>query len=148
MNWPRRLREWWEIVRLERAQDRRIPWLKMLRAVCEGPVPRRVWFQRMLTCYHCPVHNIEHWTCRNGRKYWIGLHQCWNHKSKTGCGCHTPFLALSARPYEHGCWGYTLATNHPEVGPLGWPAYQWPSLWQQGKDLLGHFRNTKRRPTK
>ena len=165
MNWSRRLSEWWQVIQLERAEGRRIPWLKMLWAAVEGPVPRKVWFHRMMICYRCPLHNRQlsriNTYGKTGDTYrgqpimgypvskliWSGIRQCRSpHPSyqNMGCGCDTNLKSLSARPYEFGCWGFTLAQDHPEVGPLGWPAHEWGSLWQQGRDLIGHFRRRRR----
>ncbi len=44
----------------------------------------------------------------------------------SGCGCYTPFLALSANPGRKGCWG---ADN--SEGAFGWEAYRFPSIWHR-----------------
>lgn len=99
----RRLREWRAAVR---AAGRKVSWWVMLRALWSGRVPRAVWRQRMRVCLRCPVLRAG-LICGDGQTL--------------GCSCYTPFLAMTAQPYEKGCWVR-------QVGVLteGWGPYWKP----------------------
>ena len=111
MNFPRRLRQWVTALRL--AGITHVPWLGLVRAVLSGPVPRRVWRQRLrYGCFQCPLYSKVNGVhlCRSSHPDMMGI----------GCGCYLPFLALWAAPYAHGCYGKTL------VDDIGWPVYRDP----------------------
>lgn len=112
MNWPLRLAQW--VIALHRARHR-VPWLGMLRAILSGPVPRRVWRQRLrYGCYQCPVFDRERLVCRAVPRQIRHL----------GCDCFVPLSALTAEPYVGGCWGRAALGD-----TFGWGAYRWPSAW-------------------
>lgn len=113
MNWGRRIRQWLAALRM--AGVTRVPWLGLLRAILSGPVPRRVWRQRLrYGCFQCPLYSKIDGipVCRSSHPDMLGI----------GCGCYLPFLAMSAEPYRGGCFGRTL------VDDIGWPAYRHPSF--------------------
>lgn len=124
MNWSRRFPEWLAALREEQRTAGRVPWLTMARAVMSGVVPRRVWRQRIRTCYACPVFNKEMLTCRGVPAQIAHL----------GCGCYVPFEALSAEPYVGGCWG------RASIGDtFGWGAYRmrwWERPWSVVRFVL------------
>lgn len=121
MNWGRRLREWYEVLRLE-GERGRLPWWKMVRAVWSGPVPRAVWRRRMRTCLRCPLYNPAYRSCRPVSHPHLG------------CGCYVPFTALSAAPYDAGCWGRGMAED------VGWPSYQDPRRFARLRLVLAFLR--------
>lgn len=110
----KRIKQWIALLRHEHGAHRRIPWLGLLRAVGSGTVPRSVWRDRMRTCHNCPLFSgKDRLACRSLIN------------PDLGCGCYVPFTALTAEPYEGGCWGWAY-TN----GQIGWPAYR-PELADQ-----------------
>lgn len=114
MSWGLRLRQWIAALRL--AGVAKVPWLGLLRAILSGPVPRRVWRQRLrYGCFQCPLYSKVNGVmlCRSSHPDMLGI----------GCGCYLPFLAMAAAPYPKGCFGKTLADD------IGWPLYQHPSVW-------------------
>lgn len=118
MNWRRRIREWIILLRRERANG--IPWWGLVKAILTGPVPRTVWRRRMRICHQCPVFDPYHKACRP-------IDPDYRH---LGCGCYTPFSALTARPYKEGCWGRTMMAN------IGWSYYLQASRFQAVLNFL------------
>lgn len=112
MHWSRRLRQWVAALRL--AGVRNVPWWGLVQAVWSGPVPRKVWRERMRTCMRCPLYSRPGGIplCRSSHPDMLGI----------GCGCYLPFTAAAAEPYVGGCYGRTLAPD------LGWPPYRHPSF--------------------
>lgn len=109
MNWPLRLAQW--VIALHVARQR-VPWLGLLRAILSGPVPRAVWRRRLrYGCFQCPLFNRERLTCRGVPKQVRHL----------GCDCYVVFSAMTAEPYEGGCWGRAALG-----GDFGWGAVRIP----------------------
>ena len=117
----KRLRQWCHVLSLVSAGA---PWywrawafcvagFKMTRAVLSGPVPREVWRHRMRVCAKCPVYDRVSRACMKKQPSGITL----------GCGCFTPFQALTAAPYKEGCWARAIG-----VVDEGWPAHRYSSL--------------------
>lgn len=78
-----------------------------------GPVPRKVWRERMrYGCFQCPLFNKPLLTCRGVVKPY----------DQYGCDCFLPFKALVAAPHKGGCYG-----REEFGGEFGWGAYVWPS---------------------
>lgn len=89
-----RLREWLTVIAAESRTLTLCQKLGMLAQIAAAAlnlgVSRRVWRQRLLRgCYRCDLFDREMKRCRP----YSG--------SKLGCGCYTPFLALSKEPL---CW--------------------------------------------
>ena len=86
---------------------------KMTRAVLSGPVPREVWRNRMRVCAKCPVYDRLNKACMKRTE----------NGTKLGCGCYSPYSALTAAPYFEGCWARAVG-----VVTEGWPAHRYSSL--------------------
>ncbi len=95
---PSRFREWWAIVKLEGGANGILPLFKMLHKGFMLGVGRKRWRTRLRTCMKCPIYNKDLRQCR----------PLWN--KKMGCGCYTPFLAMT----KGSCWGKVETEN------LGW----------------------------
>lgn len=65
-------------------------------------------------CYLCPIFNHERLTCRGAIPQVAHL----------GCDCFVAFSAITAEPYEGGCWGRAALG-----GDFGWGAYRFHSRW-------------------
>jgi hypothetical protein len=112
MNWALRIAQW--IIALHKAKHR-IPLVGMFKAILSGPVPRKVWRERLrYGCYECVLFNKELLTCRGAMKPY----------DQWGCDCFLPFKAMSAEPHKGGCYG-----RETFKGDFGWGAYVWPSRW-------------------
>lgn len=112
MNWPKRFREWRRALKVA---HHAVPWWRMGLAILSGPVPRKVWRERMrYGCYQCPLFNKEFRTCRGAIPQLAHL----------GCSCYVPFSAMTAEPYAGGCWGRATIGD-----TFGWGAYVFPSRW-------------------
>lgn len=109
LHWKRRLSEW---VVVARKHHGLASGLTMLRALMSGPVPADVWRSRIRVCLRCPVLSRSDWAC----------HAVLADGRVCGCKCYVPYLALTAVPYEGGCWAHQYAP------PAGWPAYKFPSF--------------------
>lgn len=120
MNWIKRTRQWVAVVR---SHKQKVPWMAMARAILSGPVPRKVWMQRMRHgCFKCPIFDRSNYTCHCPRPGFEHL----------GCKCYVVFQALTAAPYPTGCWGQQV------MGPsLGWPAYHFVSRHQKRRAIFG-----------
>lgn len=114
---PRRIQSWWRVARQNAGL---LDGLAMLRALASGPVPRDVWRDRLRICLRCPILDRETMACRkviaSGRVL--------------GCRCFVPFLALTAAPYEGGCYAHNIAPHE------GWPAYRFGGRWERVKAVL------------
>lgn len=110
LHWKRRLAEWRAVVR----DYGRGHYASMVLAILSGPVPARVWRSRLHKCMRCPILNRERMICR---------HELPN-GGVLGCSCSVTMLALSAAPYERGCWARMVDTS----GKEGWPSYHFPNV--------------------
>jgi hypothetical protein len=108
MRWTKRFYEWKAIYDHEaKATPAWRLWIKIGLALSSGIVPKRVYIRRLRTCYRCPVYDPIRKACRPRSEAFRHL----------GCGCYVPFTAMSAAPYEAGCWGRQV---NPQIG---WPRY-------------------------
>lgn len=122
MKWRKRIKQWFEVLRWAHGRDVKIPWLGLVRALLSGPVPRAVWRERLrYGCYRCILFNGKYRACSSTHPRHLGV----------GCSCYLPFAALTAQPYEHGCFGYETLE-----GRIGWPAYRWPSRWAKARAII------------
>lgn len=111
MNWRLRFREWLTALATARRTAGKIPWLTLVLALLSGIVPRRVWRSRIRRCFTCPLFTKDGFRCRGA----IKAFEVW------GCDCYIPFSALTAEPYEGGCYGRAKFS-----GEFGWGAYKYP----------------------
>lgn len=95
---PVRINEWWAILRLEGRSEGVVALLSMIHKAFRFGVTRAEWRTRMRVCIKCPIYNSNLRQCRPT-----------SHR-KMGCGCYTPFLAMT----KGECWGKTHTEN------LGW----------------------------
>jgi hypothetical protein len=124
MNWKLRLKQWRSAVAAA-GNKASIP--KMLKSLIDGIVPRTVWRQRMRTCARCPIYDPRGKVCKSP----------YPGEEHLGCGCFTPFSALTTEPYAGGCWGRAAFG-----GDFGWGAYHIPSRWAR---FLSIFRFLNRK---
>lgn len=122
LHWRKRISEWRTVMAQKGVK---VSIVSLARAVLSGPVPADVWRDRMRVCLRCPIYNADLKACRQpnprGPDY-LDL----------GCGCYTPFSALTAVPYTKagGCWAREITKNaEPASAREGWGAYLFPSRW-------------------
>lgn len=109
MKWRKRFSEWAVIYNGAAGEVPRWRlWIKMIRALMSGTIPRRVYIRRLRTCMKCPVYDPILRVCRPRNPAFSHL----------GCGCYIPFTALAAAPYPKGCWG------RQHLPSVGWPAWE------------------------
>lgn len=101
---------------------------KMLRALASGPVPASVWRDRMRVCLRCPIYDQKLKACR---KVMPSVGRI------LGCFCFVPYLALTAAPYEHGCWVHEITDGE------GWPIYRFHSRKAKIKAVWRFICNKK-----
>lgn len=110
LHWGKRIAEWRAVLAHKGVK---VSTVALLRALFSGPVPADVWRDRMRVCMRCPVYDRD-------------LRACFKPLSDgrvIGCGCYTPFKAMTAAPYARGCYAREI-TEHE-----GWPAYRFTSWW-------------------
>lgn len=130
INFRKRFTEWRTVVRIYQEQRGPLPLWHMVKSILAGPVPRKVWRERLLKgCKNCPVFCREEQAMPDGRKW--RLNACAGPHG-SGCGCWCPSVAISTNPNGHGCWGYTYT-----AGEIGWPEYRYRSLWHRVKVTIG-----------
>lgn len=125
LHWSKRLAEWRTVLAQKGVK---VSPLALLHAVLSGPVPSDVWRTRIRTCLRCPVYNAELKAC----------YAALSDGRTTGCGCYTPFKALTAAPYskDGGCWAREITKGDSE--PEGWPAYRFSS-WREKLGAVWRF---------
>lgn len=104
--WRKRIAEWQTVMAHKGVE---VSVLALLRAILSGPVPADVWRDRMRICMRCPVYNRDLKACMQRHPL--------EPDRILGCGCYTPFKALTAAPYPRGCFARQI-TDHE-----GWPNY-------------------------
>lgn len=136
MRWRKRIPQWIKALRLAGAKN--VPWFGLVSAVLSGPVPRKVWRERLrFGCFLCPLYSSVQmprtkWAgnrvalCRSTHPDFDGL----------GCGCYLPFTAMAANPHGKGCFGRNLPIK-PE---LGWGPHVWPHWWSRYVAVLAFLR--------
>lgn len=138
MNWKKRLRQWLLVLRLENKSVGKLPWLTMVMAVLSGPVPRRVWRERIrFGCARCPLYSTVQ--PKGTKKRTDLLHLCKSTHplfAGLGCGCAVNIAAMTASPYAHGCFGRNLPIK-PE---LGWGPHVWPHWWSRYFAIIDFIR--------
>lgn len=122
MLWYYRIAQW--LIAIHAAKQR-VPWFGLIKIVFSGPVPRRVWRERLrYGCYQCELFNKKLLTCRGTIPPY----------SSYGCDCFLPFSCLFPEPHKGGCYG------RERFGPtFGWGAYRmgrWERLWSPIRFLL------------
>lgn len=137
LHWPTRIKEWRTVLALKGVK---VSAVSMLRAILSGPVDRSVWRPRMRKCGKCPIGSRRLLRDENGVLTWTGLHACRREHTLgqiLGCGCNTTLLALTAAPYERGCWARQITKNE------GWASLHYPSRWAKVKAVMKFVMNLK-----
>lgn len=119
LRWRKRLPEFWRVAQQHAGL---LDVLAMARAVLSGPTPPDVWRSRVRCCLRCPILDRQTMAC----------HVAMRDAKPLGCGCYTPFLALTAAPYPKGCFARQITPRE------GWPNYVFPN-WRAKVRALWRF---------